>query len=92
MLTLKMSTKEPASAEVLRRYYLEVPVDCDNDDDLIIRTEDGHIVVRARAAELIPDLSELLSIRLGIAAQSVVGQALVELKDAAEKALRSKGY
>jgi Fic family protein len=79
----------PADANVSRIYSLSVPRDCDHDDDFILARENlNSDSVEARITELLPQASPALQMRLNIAAQRIVSEALNELQTAASKRIR----
>jgi hypothetical protein len=86
---INFSTASPANATVGRVYSLSVPRDCDHDDNLILAREDlMSDSVEARITELLPQTSPALQMRLNIAAQRIVSEALRDLEAAASKVLR----
>ena len=91
-VTLNMSTKIPAQANVMRTFELEVPKDCGRNDDLVLINIDTQEKFEARMSELVPTASAALQMRLSILAERIVAEALDELAKLATSALSSQGY
>lgn len=94
---VSFSTNAPATASIYRQLGLELPKNASGEDDVqfVIESESGTIlnptqprsVFAARMDELIPSLSAVLQIRVGLFAERIVGEMLAELKSRAERAL-----
>jgi Fic family protein len=82
-LRLNLSTNVPAPASVSHTFSLEVPRDCGKDDDLVLRNVRTEEVFEARVSELVPSISAAFQMRLSMAAERVVSDALRELSKSA---------
>jgi Fic family protein len=91
-LTLHVTTRGPADANMTRSFGVEVPRDCGVDDDLTIRDLSSNELFEARVTALLPEPNTALRMRLSIWVQRIVGELLRELSTAAARSLRSKGY
>src|SRR5688500_8887864 len=91
-LFVSLSTAAPAQAEVQRYFLLEVPKDCGLEDDLVIQQHRTKDLIEARMAELSPQATTALEMRLKIAVERIVGSAIQELLNQATESLRVKGY
>jgi Fic family protein len=103
-LLLKLESADPAKATIERSYTLWLPVSKFNDDDIQIVSpykkilnnnyhvvqEDFDVSFTARVDELIPHISGVLQIRMGLFAERVLGEMLQELKERAEQSIRRK--
>jgi hypothetical protein len=77
----------------LRRVFLiEVPVDGQATDTVALTTAEGASEFEAALGELIPAVSPVTDFRLKLAADRVVGEIIGELKVAAAKSIRARGY
>ena len=95
---ISFSTNAPAKASIYRQLGLELPKNASGEDDvlLVIESESGTIlnptqpksVFAARMDELIPSMSAVLQIRVGLFAERFVSEMLSKLKPLAEQALR----
>jgi len=76
-LTLFLEAEEPLSASVRRRFGLAVPTDAGRDDDAsIVDLGTQTRVFSARMAELVPDITAALRMRMSIAIQRVLGESI----------------
>jgi len=91
-LHLMITSASPANAQVDRTYGLEVPRDCGREDDLIIQNLATHELLEARVTELIPVPSAALQMRVSMAVERILGEALAEMHLRAEEMLRGRGY
>ncbi len=97
-LTLNISarTTPPAQAALSRDYHVWVPRDATGDDDVILTgpfpnpAGRGVETISARMDQLSPAVSGILQIRAGVIANRLVDEALAELKQGAERALRGR--
>lgn len=87
-LIVSLSTTPPAHASVSREFSLEVPRDCGKDDDIIIRDIQTNELFEARMAELVPNASAVLQMRVSIAVQRTIRELTEELREKAEQSLR----
>jgi Fic family protein len=87
-----ISSAAPANASVERIFVLEVPKDCEQGDDFVIRNLTTGETFEAHAAELIPVATAALQMRLSVAVQRILADALAELSRKATESLRQKGY
>jgi hypothetical protein len=95
---IQLESSAPAFATVIRQFALWLPTDAGGDDDiqLVIAggTEialvgtDRDVAFSARMDELIPSISGVLQIRLGIFSDREIGEMLVQLKRLAESSMR----
>ncbi|HTW62557.1 MAG TPA: Fic family protein [Terracidiphilus sp.] len=89
-LEIRLDAVAPAKAVSLRTYHLFLPKDADADDDVQLEQADGKESFVARVCELIPSVSGILQIRLGLFAERVAGVMLSELRAAVERVLREQ--
>ncbi len=100
-LNVEFESRVPAQAKVYRQFVIWLPTDADCDDDIqfilylsgndkLAHPSGRELVLSARMDELIPSVSGILQIRIGMFAERVVGEMLAELKPLAEKALRGE--
>lgn len=97
---VEFNSSPPAEARIFREYVLWLPRDAASDDDLQLvfvqgGTNKGSFNTKeksfsARMNELIPAPSGVLQIRVGLFADRLIGEMLVELKSLAENALRGQ--
>jgi Fic family protein len=96
---IQFETPAPAHALLHRQYVLWLPKDAGGDDDIQVvlaasGTEDAsyarnaEVAFSARMDEVIPSISDVLQIRIGLFAERLVGEMLNGLKHLAKKALR----
>jgi Fic family protein len=98
--SLELHTSTPATARIDRKYALWLPKDANSDDDILFaRIADNlvmasidkdKIVFFARMSDLLPSVSGVLMIRIGLFSDRLVGEVLKELKVLAEQALRGE--
>jgi hypothetical protein len=69
----------PLVARISHHFQLEVPKDCDHEDSLRIRELWRYNHFYARINELLPSPTGALQMRLKIAAEAIVNEALSEL-------------
>lgn len=91
-LLIHASTFAPATASITYTMFVEVPKDCDTEDDIIVRDEEHQIIFEARMAELVPHASVVVQLRAGMTARRVITRLLTELRQHAEQKLRTTGY
>jgi Fic family protein len=91
-LRFRLHSQPPAEASVERQFALEVPRDCDRDDELIIRNLVTGESFAARMNELVPVETAALQMRLTVAVQRILAEAVSELSRRATESLRQKGY
>lgn len=97
ILHVEFSTAPPAQAKVFRNFVLWLPRDAVSDDDLQlvlvqvgVRSYTKQSYFSARINELIPAISGVLRVRIGLLAERIVGEILTELRREAETQLRAK--
>jgi Fic family protein len=81
---------KPANASSVRQYTLCLPRDAGGDDDLLLNRPNSDDNFSARMDELVPSISGVLRIRIGLFVERVVREMLADLKSGAEKALRGQ--
>jgi Fic family protein len=91
-VSLVMSTKIPAEANVTRTFEVEVPKDGGRNDDLVLVNVDTQEKFEARLSELVPTATAALQMRLSILAERTVAEALDELAKRATSAFSARGY
>lgn len=91
-VVFSLQAHPPAQSAVNKTYILEVPIDCGNDDDLIIRDIRSNETFTARMSEVFPTPTVALKIRLDIAVRRILGESLNELTKRAAASLKSNGY
>lgn len=82
-----LMTKPPASAVVVRRFQLELPVDIEQNDTLLIRSQETNDRIEAQITEVWPKLQAALEIRITLAVERVLSLAIQELRARAIEAL-----
>jgi len=87
-LEVSLSSDAPASASLSRRYTLWLPKDADSEDDVQLMRVEGGVAFIARMDEILPSISGVLRIRIGLFAEREAREMLAELKSLAENALR----
>jgi Fic family protein len=97
-LRIEFTSAPPAQARLARTYAVWLPADAAGDDDFkIVSVEESaqldsfspaQTVFTARVEELIPSTSGVLQIRVGILADRLVSELLLELAAMAKKALQ----
>jgi Fic family protein len=96
---VELRSSAPAFARLSRHYVLWLPKDAGSDDDIqlvripgdnttAVALDSKHLAFSARMDELIPAVSGVLQIRVGLFADRLIGEMLVELKSLAERALK----
>ncbi len=89
---LNLSSSHPAEAQVSKHFALELPEDCDTDDAVALRDNEGPSdVLEMRMSDLVPDLSVNARFRMRMFAEQVFGKAIKDLVDLAKAKLESKG-
>lgn len=91
-LVLHASTYAPAKAGIRYAMLVEVPKNCDAEDDIIVRDEQNRLIFEARMAELVPQASAVVQLRADMAARRVITRLFRELHQQAEQNLRTRGY
>jgi Fic family protein len=91
-LHLLITSASPANSKVERTFGLEVPKDCGREDDLIIQNLQTHELFEARVTELIPGPSAALQMRVSMAVERILADALAEMRSRAAETLRGRGY
>jgi len=89
---LRVTSKAPARADIVRSFSLEVPTDCARDDDLIVRCVETQDTVEARMNDLVPQPTGTIEMRIRLAVERILAYALAELRDKASAALHRSGY
>lgn len=89
-LHVLFNSGKPAQANISRQYTLCLPKDAGGGDDVMLNRVNGDDKLFARMDELVPSVSGILRIRIGLFAQRVVDEMLAELKLLAEKALKGQ--
>lgn len=95
---LEFRSSAPASARLSRQYALWLPKDANSDDDIlfarivdvnteVVPLDANQVAFSARMSDLIPAISGVLLIRVGIFADRLVGEILAELKLLVQEAL-----
>ena len=87
-MQLNLGTAPPATANVSRMFALEVPKDCGRDDDLVIQELNSHELFQARMTELVPVAAAALQMRISIAVERIIREALDELSKKAADSLK----
>lgn len=87
-LNIRLFTFAPASASLTRYFNLEVPKDCGRDDDLVLRDMDSNERFEARMAELVPVPTAALQMRISMAVERIIGDALNKLLASANNSLK----
>ncbi len=97
-LRIEFTSAPPAGARLERTYSAWLPADAASDDDIqVVSTQEGYqvlsispaqIVFSARIDELVPSISGVLQIRVGLLAERLISDLLVDLMILAKKALR----
>jgi Fic family protein len=91
-LKLSLTTPEPAQAQVVLQFGVEVPQDCEASDDLIIQVLNTKELFETRAATVIPAPSAALQMRISIWVQKIISETLQNLSIKASESLKKKGY
>ncbi|MDQ3821216.1 MAG: hypothetical protein M3362_26535, partial [Acidobacteriota bacterium] len=84
------STTAPAQAGLVMNFALEVPKNCDVEDEFIIRSMETNQTFEARINELLPVVSPALLMRMTIAAEGIMTKAIPRLVDQAIAAMKNK--
>jgi len=90
-LVITFRSEQPLHTSVSRSFQLEVPKDCGDDDDLVIRGLNSNELLEARIAELMPAPTAALQMRLTIWIDKILGDAVDELSRMAASLLKSQG-
>lgn len=91
-ILIHANTYAPAKANIRYTLFLEVPKDCDTEDDIIIRDEHNQLIFEARMEELVPQASAVVQMRVDMAARRVITRVLTALRQHAEQNLRTSGH
>jgi hypothetical protein len=91
-MQIHLNTRSPASANIALQFTLEVPKNCDIEDEIIIGDTSGNQVFVARINEIIPILSPALLMRMSVCAEGVCAKALERLTQIAAIARDAYGY
>jgi hypothetical protein len=101
-LHVEFNSPEPAFGQVWRQYAILLPKDAGGDDDIQLvlagrGTNKGgsgaikvEIALASRMDELVPSVSGVLQIRVGLFIDRIVGEMLTELKSLAAMSLRGQ--
>lgn len=92
VVSIGMTTPEPAAASFSLTLQVEVPKDCGREDDIVVTTRPFEANFVARASEMIPKPALSMSLRMQIWGEYVAGLAIQSIQDLAEDALQSAGY
>jgi hypothetical protein len=87
-----LSTVSPADAQISQIYILEVPEDCDREEEITIRRHDLKDTVEARISEILPNVSMSLEMRLSIVVKRILAEMIQELSELAVNTLKRQGY
>jgi hypothetical protein len=87
ILQVGFTSQPPAQAHVSRNYALLLPRDAAGDDDIQLFATASETFT-ARMDEVIPSISGVLTIRLRMFAERLVGELLDQLRMYAETAMR----
>jgi Fic family protein len=91
-LTLKLTGIDPRQPNFGMHLNLEVPKDCDLEDELLLSSEQIDLSFPARITELNPAPSAALHLRISIFVQGVLGLAMQRLTKNARKKLSAQGF
>ena len=80
----------PANAGYAATFSLEIPKDCGQEDDLVVRWLDRDESLEARITELIPGATTVLQMRISIWVERIIGYLLDKLYRSAAESLESK--
>jgi Fic family protein len=92
VIECELTTSAPAVAQVQERLYVYVPIDSQQDDDIVIANAKGKIGLTVRISEVAPVLKTSLKIRMRVFAEGLYAQLLGEIEVKAAETLRSQGY
>jgi Fic family protein len=87
---IELSTKAPANAALKMQFTLEVPKNCDVEDEFVVRDIQTGQTFEARMNELVPHLSPALQMRMTIAAEGIMTKAIPRLVEMAVAAMKQK--
>ena len=88
-ISVRIFSIPPASAEFDMNFIIEVPRDCGQADDLLLRNLQIDSTFTARMTELLPKPTAALRMRLSIAVQRNLSEAFKQLQIRAAKAIKS---
>ena len=91
-LFVGLGTAEPAAANLLDSFTLEVPKDCGREDDLLIHNVTTGETFEARITEIVPVPTAAVQMRVSIIVQRLLAAWLQRLHQMAAAALKTKGY
>ncbi|HYQ86046.1 MAG TPA: Fic family protein [Bacteroidota bacterium] len=92
MVAVRYISSPPANAEVNHAFSIEVPKNCDKDDELQILDRKKEEMFRARIIEVAPTFSGGLKLRMSMYVRALLSEDLDELYHKAGAALKIAGY
>jgi hypothetical protein len=91
-LAIEVTATEPRHPTVKIHYHLEVPKDCDLEDEIYLSTSDLTLPFSARITELVPAVSAALQIRISVFVRTLFGIAINQLARNARRKLHQQGF
>jgi Fic family protein len=88
-MQISLSTVAPAATQVTRDFILELPKDCDSNDDLIIHDLNTNEVFGSHIIELTPMPTAALQMRISIEIERILREMIDELSKKAAAVLKS---
>lgn len=89
---IDIASPKPAQARVVRGYHIGVPKAGTHNNVFLLWCPQNGDQIRVPIADVSPSLSSSAHIRLTMTAERIVGEAVSELSEGAERALRQSGY
>lgn len=92
---IQFSSQPPADAQFTMVWQLEIPNDCDKNDELIIIPSNDVSAKHsfsARISDVTPDVSSSLQWRINMFVERILSSGLSQLESMASSSLKEKGY
>lgn len=89
ILTLDITSMQPAHAGVSTTLQIHIPKDCGINDDFIIKNTNTKEIISARINEILPSVKSGLEIKLKIFAESTINELVDRLYNEARKVYKT---
>lgn len=91
-LHISLSTKQPATANLTNRFYLAVPKNSGQEDELLITCIENNEEIEARITEVFPLQTVSIEMRLTITVKRLLAEMTEKLLSQAKATLQKEGY
>ena len=92
MYQITLASAPPAEAQVLWHFYCQVPRDCGEEDEIVLRHHQRDNELRVAMKEIHPEMSDMAAFRVAIHVQSILRGAFSELARLGAERYKARGY